>query len=108
MRAGPDGRDAVRAALSELQRNGCLVRELLRKNNGTLGEIVYSVTDRPAIVDTEHASAAGTAFASAAAGEEENWLGEVEGINLTLTFLRAKREETQRRTGRPAVDLGIP
>ncbi|MEU2248976.1 recombinase [Streptomyces sp. NPDC019224] len=40
--------------------------------------------------------------------EEENWLGEVEGINLTLTFLRAKRDETQRRTRRPAVDLGIP
>ncbi|MFE7524586.1 tyrosine-type recombinase/integrase [Kitasatospora sp. NPDC057542] len=40
--------------------------------------------------------------------QDENWLGEVEGINLTLTFLRAKREETQRRTRRPAVDLGIP
>ncbi|WNI33324.1 recombinase [Streptomyces sp. ITFR-6] len=40
--------------------------------------------------------------------EEEHWLGEVEGINLTLTFLRSKREETQRRTRRPAVDLGIP
>jgi hypothetical protein len=40
--------------------------------------------------------------------QEENWLGEVEGINLTLTFLRAKREETQRRARRPAVDLGIP
>ncbi|MEW2495345.1 recombinase [Streptomyces nodosus] len=40
--------------------------------------------------------------------DEENWLGEVEGINLTLTFLRAKREETQRRARRPAVDLGIP
>lgn len=40
--------------------------------------------------------------------EEEAWLGEVEGINLTLTFLRAKREETQRRTRRPVVDLGVP
>lgn len=40
--------------------------------------------------------------------EQENWLGEVEGIKLTLTFLRAKREETQRRARRPAVDLGIP
>jgi hypothetical protein len=40
--------------------------------------------------------------------QEENWLGEVEGINLTLTFLRAKREEVQRRARRPAVDLGIP
>jgi site-specific recombinase XerD len=40
--------------------------------------------------------------------EAERWLGEIEGINLTLTFLRAKRAETQRRAQRPAVDLGIP
>ncbi|GHI04248.1 hypothetical protein Scel_25690 [Streptomyces cellostaticus] len=31
-----------------------------------------------------------------------------EGIDLTLTFLRAKRDETQRRATRPPVDLGIP
>jgi hypothetical protein len=40
--------------------------------------------------------------------QDERWIGEVEGINLTLTFLRSKREETQRRARRPAVDLGIP
>ncbi|MFD8536364.1 tyrosine-type recombinase/integrase [Streptomyces rubrogriseus] len=40
--------------------------------------------------------------------EGENWLGEVEGINLTLTFLRGKREETQRQAQRPTVELGIP
>ncbi|MFE4216257.1 recombinase [Streptomyces sp. NPDC056844] len=40
--------------------------------------------------------------------EKENWLGEAEGIHLTLTFLRSKREETQRRASRPSVDLGIP
>jgi len=40
--------------------------------------------------------------------EAEHWLGEVEGINITLNFLRAKREDTRRRTQRPAVDLGIP
>jgi len=40
--------------------------------------------------------------------EAEGWAGEIEGIGLTLTFLRAKREETQRRTRRRAVDLGIP
>ncbi|WP_424534186.1 hypothetical protein ACOZ38_28220 [Sphaerisporangium viridialbum] len=27
---------------------------------------------------------------------------------MTLTFLRAKREEAQRRLRRPVVDLGIP
>ncbi|MFF3252716.1 tyrosine-type recombinase/integrase [Actinacidiphila glaucinigra] len=40
--------------------------------------------------------------------EGEGWVGEIEGINLTLRFLRAKREDTERRVRRPAVDLGIP
>jgi site-specific recombinase XerC len=40
--------------------------------------------------------------------ETEGWIGEIEGIDLTLTFLRAKRDETQRRAQRPAVHLGIP
>ncbi|MEU8804908.1 site-specific integrase [Spirillospora sp. NPDC048819] len=40
--------------------------------------------------------------------QAEGWLGEIEGIDLTLTFLRAKREESQRLTRRPAINLGIP
>jgi hypothetical protein len=43
-----------------------------------------------------------------ARAEAEHWLGEIEGINLTLDFLRIKRDDTRRRTQRPAVDLGIP
>jgi hypothetical protein len=43
-----------------------------------------------------------------ARAEAENWLGEIEGINITLDFLRSKREDTRRRTQRPAVDLGMP
>jgi hypothetical protein len=43
-----------------------------------------------------------------ARAEAEGWAGEIEGIDMTLTFLRAKREDTQRRLPRPAVDLGIP
>lgn len=43
-----------------------------------------------------------------ARAEAEGWVGETEGIDLTLAFLRAKRDETQRRTQRPPVDLGIP
>jgi hypothetical protein len=43
-----------------------------------------------------------------ARAEAESWLGEIEGIDLTLTFLRDKREDTRRRTQRPAVDLGMP
>ncbi|MGW1811541.1 hypothetical protein [Streptomyces sp. NPDC002078] len=69
VRAGPDGRDAVRVGLSELQRHGYLVREQLRNANGTLGEIVYSITDRPAVMDADLVQAAGTAFASVVAGE---------------------------------------
>ncbi|WP_093662767.1 recombinase [Streptomyces radiopugnans] len=40
--------------------------------------------------------------------EGESWLGEAEGINLTLTFLCVKREETQRQVRRPPVHLGFP
>lgn len=47
-------------------------------------------------------------LARRARAEAEAWLGEMEGIDLTLTFLRAKRADTQRRAQRPAVDLGLP
>jgi hypothetical protein len=43
-----------------------------------------------------------------ARAEHEAWLGEVEGIDLTLTFLRQKREETKRLARIAPVDLGIP
>ncbi|MFF3207707.1 hypothetical protein [Streptomyces sp. NPDC002962] len=69
VRAGPDGRDAVRGGLRELQLHGYLIREQLRGDDGTLGEIVYSITDRPAPVGADVAAAAGLAFASAPAGE---------------------------------------
>ncbi|WP_316762583.1 helix-turn-helix domain-containing protein [Streptomyces herbicida] len=69
VRAGPDGRDAVRGGLGELQRHGYLIREQLRHDDGTLGEIVYSITDRPAPADADPDLAAGSAFASATAGE---------------------------------------
>ncbi|MCA1694215.1 MAG: site-specific integrase [Actinobacteria bacterium] len=40
--------------------------------------------------------------------EHENWLGEVEGIDLTLQFLRVKRAETKRLTRIAPIELGIP
>ncbi|MET8827273.1 recombinase [Streptomyces sp. NPDC004610] len=40
--------------------------------------------------------------------EAEGWTGEVEGLDITLTFLRAKKDETKRWSRRPAVYLGIP
>lgn len=43
--------------------------------------------------------------------QEEGWRGEIEGLDLTLTFLRGKRAQTQRmmRVGDPGhIDLGMP
>ncbi len=43
-----------------------------------------------------------------ARAEAERWLGEIDGIDLTLTFLRSKREDAERATRRPRVELGLP
>ncbi|KAF5998858.1 hypothetical protein [Streptomyces sp. WAC00263] len=51
VRLGPDGREAVRVGLKELETHGYLIRERLRRPDGTLGEIVYCITDRPASLD---------------------------------------------------------
>jgi hypothetical protein len=40
--------------------------------------------------------------------ESERWLGEIEGIDLTLNFLRTKREQAQRLSNRPLIQLGMP
>lgn len=40
--------------------------------------------------------------------QHENWLGEIEGIDLTLTYLRTKRDEAERLTHRTVIQLGIP
>jgi HEAT repeat protein len=40
--------------------------------------------------------------------QAEAWLGEIEGIDLTLQFLRQKRERTRRVAEVAAVDLGMP
>ncbi|MFE6020786.1 hypothetical protein ACFQ6O_29940 [Streptomyces sp. NPDC056441] len=71
VRSGPDGRDAVRTGLSELQKHRYLVREQLRQQNGTLGDIVYAITDRSAHADSDLAQTAATAFVPAPAGESE-------------------------------------
>ena len=47
-------------------------------------------------------------LARRARAEHEGWLGEVEGIDLTLTFLRQKREETQRLARIAPIGTGTP
>ena len=39
--------------------------------------------------------------------EDEGWQGEIEGIDLTLGFLRGKRTDVKRRLRR-STDLGFP
>ncbi|WP_328876405.1 helix-turn-helix domain-containing protein [Streptomyces sp. NBC_00287] len=51
VRLGPDGRESVRTGLTELEAHGYLIRRRLRRPDGTLGEIVYCITDRPATLD---------------------------------------------------------
>ena len=43
-----------------------------------------------------------------ARAKAEGWAGEIKGLDLTLQLLRAKRDDTRRRTRRPTVDVGIP
>ncbi|WP_406290673.1 recombinase [Streptomyces sp. NBC_00209] len=40
--------------------------------------------------------------------EEEQWLGEIEGIDMTLTFARTKQADAARTAQRAPVALGIP
>jgi hypothetical protein len=37
--------------------------------------------------------------------ETERWLGEIEGIDLTLSFLRAKRDQARRLSQRPLLQI---
>ncbi|MFC7011724.1 hypothetical protein ACFQMH_08425 [Streptomyces viridiviolaceus] len=50
VRMGPDGREAVRVGLRELEEHGYLLRERLRRPDGTLGQSVYCITDHPAVL----------------------------------------------------------
>lgn len=45
--AGTDGPAAVRTGLRELERYGYLTREQARNEDGTLGQMTYSITDMP-------------------------------------------------------------
>ncbi|MFD0972995.1 recombinase [Plantactinospora endophytica] len=40
--------------------------------------------------------------------EANGWLGEIEGIDLTLAFLRDKRAQAERTSARGTVALGMP
>ncbi|MWA07670.1 hypothetical protein [Streptomyces sp. BA2] len=47
-RSGPEGPSAVRTGLEELERFGYLTRERERRADGTLGDVIYAITDVPA------------------------------------------------------------
>jgi hypothetical protein len=47
-----DGVDSISSTLSELERNGYLTRERLRDAQGRLGEIVYTIHEKP--IDTQN------------------------------------------------------
>ncbi|MGI5490059.1 recombinase [Microtetraspora malaysiensis] len=47
-------------------------------------------------------------LARRARAEAESWLGEIEGIDLTLTFLRQKRDRTRRLARVAPIHLGMP
>lgn len=47
-------------------------------------------------------------LARRARAEAEGWLGEIEGIDLTLAFLRDKRAQAERTSARGIVTLGMP
>ncbi|MFG2463287.1 hypothetical protein ACGFWE_40410 [Streptomyces sp. NPDC048523] len=66
VRSGPDGRDAVRTGLMELEKHGYLIRERLRRTNGTLGSATYCITDHPAFTDALMADAATAVHAPSA------------------------------------------
>jgi hypothetical protein len=72
VRVGPDGREAVRTGLQELERHRYLIWERLRRPDGTLGEIIYCITDRPATLDLAWAEA-GTQAISPSAGHVDGW-----------------------------------
>lgn len=47
-------------------------------------------------------------LARRARADAEGRLGETEGIDLTLTFLRQKRDQTRRLAKIAPIDLGMP
>ena len=40
--------------------------------------------------------------------ESEGWLGEIEGLDLTISILRDKRDQTRRLSRPSATHLGMP
>ena len=48
-----DGVDSITSALKELEQNGYLTRQRIRYGNGRLGDIEYTIHERPAAPETE-------------------------------------------------------
>ncbi|MGW1068142.1 hypothetical protein ACWD4F_26890 [Streptomyces aureus] len=85
-RLGPDGREAVRTALKELETHGYLIRERLRRPDGTLGEIVYCITDRPATLDLGTGEAGVVRTASESGHDNRSMAGIRRGVMAADQF----------------------
>lgn len=51
-----DGVDSISSTLKELERNGYLIRQRIRYENGQLGDIEYTIHERPINVEIEEIS----------------------------------------------------
>jgi hypothetical protein len=100
----------VRGALRQEEGRARLVRTPLRDS-------VRPRACMPQVPDAPHRTGDGAAAertrrrpprASRPGAEREGWLGEIEGLDLTLGHLRAKRERAQRLTGASPVLLPMP
>jgi hypothetical protein len=73
--------------------HACLRCPMLRIDSRMLPRLDELETDLLARRDRAHA---------------EGWLGELEGLDLTLRFLFDKRDEAQRLARSPVISLGMP
>ncbi|MFF8638980.1 hypothetical protein ACF052_32860 [Streptomyces pilosus] len=83
---GPDGKQAIRVALKELEHCGYLIRQRLRRADGTLGEIVYSITDQPTMLDATPGKVPPALAAPVADGDTELAAGVRRGVMAADQF----------------------
>lgn len=86
----------------------CPGQLLDRWRSGHSGRLLCPAVTRPSSGTRSSIPSKPTDRSGRARAQAEGWAGEIEGLDLTLRLLGAKRDDTHRRTRRPVVDLGIP